>query len=131
MQAKPGALLILLVMLCLPLVSFAQATDSLLIQMARKWENAKVYTLGIAALMPEEYYDFKPTPEEMSFKEQLVHTAQNMQWLSTAYLSGDYPLKPAKDPVDKAAVLQLLAQSYDAALKAHKALNPTTFRGKR
>lgn len=30
----------------------AQSTDSLLNQLARKWSNAKAYTLKMAALMP-------------------------------------------------------------------------------
>lgn len=55
-------------------------------QLARKWNNAKVYALQLAAQMPEEAFEYKPTPEVMSFKEQLLHIAGNMQWLSSSFL---------------------------------------------
>lgn len=100
----------------------AQAHDSLVTQLSRKWVHAKAYTLKIAELMPAELYDFKPAPEEMSFKEQLLHTAQNMQRLSTSYLLTANNPHLKKEAKDKATVLQLLADSYDMALAAHQNL---------
>lgn len=75
----------------------------------------------MAELMPEEFYDFKPVPEEMSFKEQLLHIVQNMQWLSTSYLFEDKN-KTGKDaePKDKASVIKVLSDAYDMGLNAHK-----------
>ena len=66
----------------------AQGSDSLLNQLSAKWKNAKIYALKVAELMPEEQYNFKPVPDVMTFGEQLLHIAQNMNWLSSAYLSG-------------------------------------------
>ena len=37
--------------------------------------------------MPKENYDFKPTERQMSFKEQLIHINENMEWLSTTYFT--------------------------------------------
>jgi hypothetical protein len=31
--------------------------------------------------MPEDKYDYKPREREMSFKEQLLHIQDNMNWL--------------------------------------------------
>lgn len=56
----------------------AQPTDSLQAQLAQKWANSKTYTLKLADLMPEDKYDFRPSPEEMTFREQLLHIADNM-----------------------------------------------------
>lgn len=104
-----------------PFKTSAQSSDSLVTQLARKWENAKVYALKMAELMPEAFYDFKPVPEEMSFREQLLHIAQNMQWLSTSYFFEDKNkiIIDAK-PKDKASVIKELSDAYDIGLNAHK-----------
>jgi len=52
-----------------------------------KWENSKNYLIEIAQLMPEEYYDYKPTERQRSFIEQLTHIQGNMDWLSTKYFN--------------------------------------------
>ncbi len=102
----------------------AQSGDSLLTQLSRKWENAKVYALKMAELMPEEYYDFKPVPEEMSFREQLLHIAQNMQWLSTSYLFQDKnKIEKGESAKDKALVIKVLSDAYDMGLAAHKSIS--------
>ncbi len=88
----------------------AQSTDSLLNQLARKWSNAKAYTLKMAALMPEEGYMFKPMSDEMTFGEQLLHMAQNMTSLSSAYLFGaKQNTKPDNKPVSKQGIINTLA----------------------
>lgn len=55
--------------------------------------NARDYTILVAELMPENKYDFKPTKEEMSFGEQIMHMAGNLYWLSSSYVSKE-PLPP-------------------------------------
>jgi len=108
----------------IPFNLFAQASnDSILAQLTRKWTNAKVYALKMAELMPEEFYDFKPVPEEMSFKQQLLHIADNMEWLSSSYL-----FVPKKNKIDtavkgKAAVIKILNDGYDMGMMAHKNLS--------
>ena len=98
----------------------AQSSDSLQVQLARKWANSKTYTLKLADLMPEDKYDFRPTPEEMTFREQLLHIADNMTWLSSSYLFAEGPAKrTTKEKLPKAEVLKILAQAYDLGLKAH------------
>lgn len=122
MPFRLTALILALLCYSFSFTGFAQANDSLVSQLSRKWVHAKAYTLQIAELMPAEHYDFKPAPDEMSFKEQLLHTAQNMQRLSASYLLTDYKTQLKKEAGDKAAVLQILADSYDMALAAHQNL---------
>ena len=55
--------------------------------------NAMDYTTLVAELMPENKYDFRPTKEEMSFGEQIMHMAGNLYWLSSSYVSKE-PLPP-------------------------------------
>lgn len=122
MHLKFTTCCLLLILYSIPYKVCSQTNDSLLVQLSRKWTNAKAHTLKIADLMPGEFYDFKPVPEEMSFKEQLLHTAQNMQGLSSSYLLAASKPHLNKEAKDKAAVLQILADSYDMALAAHQNL---------
>ncbi|HKK75484.1 MAG TPA: DinB family protein [Saprospiraceae bacterium] len=97
----------------------AKAQDSYLQEFQQKWANAKAYTLELAQAMPEEYYDFKPTEEQMSFKRQLLHTASNMVWLSSAYLNGKkLEADLRSDDYTKAEVIELLERSFNNAAAA-------------
>lgn len=121
-------LLVLFAILSLPLGSRSQ--DSLLIaESVAKWQNSMAYLLEIAALMPDDAYGFKPTEEEMSFGQQLQHIAQNMVWLSTAYLKDGQPYvkdeKFAREmPPD--SVRALLSESFRFALEALQQLDTRT-----
>ena len=98
----------------------AQEMDSLNVQLAKKWTGSKTYALALANSMPEELYDFRPSPEEMTFREQLLHVADNMTWLSSAYLFVAAPPKQAKvAKMPKADLLKRLAEAFDLGQKAH------------
>jgi uncharacterized damage-inducible protein DinB len=95
----------------------AQTNDSLLNQLSAKWKNAKTYALKVAELMPEEQYNFKPVPDEMSFGEQLLHIAQNMNWLSSAYLLGSKQnIKSEAKLLSKQSIINTVSAAYDSAL---------------
>lgn len=101
--------------------AYAQSADSLQVQLGRKWVNSKTYTMKLANLMPEDKYDFRPTPEEMTFREQLLHIADNMTWLSSSYLFGEAPAKrTSTGKLSKADVLKIIGAAYDLGLKAHE-----------
>jgi len=102
----------------------AQPADSLQLQLARKWVNSKAYALKLAVLMPEDGYDFKASPGEMAFREQLLHIADNINWLSSSYLLVDGPAKRASGgKLTKDDVLKKLGEAYDLGLKAHMKMN--------
>lgn len=102
----------------------AQTTDSLINQLSRKWIHTKQYVLQMAELMPEEGYHYKPVAEIMSFKQQLLHIADNMQWLSSTYLLEKRQIpEPDTAKMDKAAVLKYVSDAYDMALEAHHKLD--------
>jgi uncharacterized damage-inducible protein DinB len=79
----------------------------------------------MAALMPERDDDFKPVKEEMSFKEHLLHIADNINWLSSEYLMVP-SMKRIKDTatLHKKAVIKILSDAYDSGLLSHRALSP-------
>jgi uncharacterized damage-inducible protein DinB len=54
-------------------------------------ENSKQYLLLLAEEMPEDKYDFKSTPESMSFEEHLMHIGWAMDWHSQTLLGGRKP----------------------------------------
>ncbi|MEZ4903898.1 MAG: DinB family protein [Spirosomataceae bacterium] len=113
------------------MVTFAQQ-DPWLTDLSQKWANAQKYSLEIANLMPETNFSFKPTAEEMSFGEQVVHTASNMVWLSSTYLTSEKPPALLADfkkleagKMSKSEILDVLTQSFDYASKAIQSTDPT------
>ncbi len=90
-----------------------------------KWKNAAAYTLEIAELMPEEHYDFKPTEEEMSFQQQLLHIMSNANWLSSDFLGGEkltQDLRTAE--YSKAEVIAILREGFANVAAALENLQP-------
>ncbi|MCM5530631.1 DinB family protein [Parasegetibacter sp. NRK P23] len=97
----------------------AQNNDSLFIASAlTKLENSKEYTLKVADLMPEHQYGFRPTKEEMSFGEQLLHICSNLGWLSSSYLStGNNPVsKKDSNLQNKDSIRKVVVETYDYAI---------------
>lgn len=83
-----------------------------------KWENSMNYLIGIADAMPEESFDFKPTERQMSFKEQLLHIKDNMDWLSNAYFTeSGYDKTKTELSATKTETIAILTQAFDSALQ--------------
>ncbi|MDP3681932.1 MAG: DinB family protein [Flavobacterium sp.] len=81
-----------------------------------KWDNSKDYLLAVAEAMPEDKYDYKPAEREMSFREQLFHIQDNMNWLGTTHFSGEkYVKKEAVKGLSKAQMIQEIKASFDKA----------------
>lgn len=74
-------------LLCIVIIVQGQA-NNLIEDFKKRWKNAADYTLEVAESMPEEFYDYKPTDEQLSFHDQLLHMVSNMNWLSSQYLGG-------------------------------------------
>ncbi len=78
-------LIILLVLVNYLTIIAQQITPKL--AFLEKWDNSKSYLIAIAEAMPEDKYNFKPTERQMSFKGQLIHINENMEWLATKYFN--------------------------------------------
>jgi uncharacterized damage-inducible protein DinB len=86
-------------------------------------KTSRDFTLKVAGQMPESSYDFKLTPPQMSFAEQMVHLAQSMSAF-TAPFSGQQP-KPAKPAsLSKKDVLAFMTKSFDNAIDQVSKLTP-------
>lgn len=69
------------------LSTFAQK-DNFLKEYLERWEQSRIYLLAVAESMPDSNYNFKPTPVEMSFAEQLMHIALAMDWQTQTLIRG-------------------------------------------
>lgn len=103
-------------------LSEAQSVDSVFLDAAyKRLVNSKAYSLEVAALMPSADYSFRPSADEMSFAEQLLHLCRNLRWLSSQYLNGQRdPMMNSYNGTQKDSILNVLTKSYDYALKSMK-----------
>ena len=83
-------------------------------------KTSKDFTVKVAEAMPEADYDFKLTPPQMSFAEQMIHIAQAQDFF-LSYLAGEKvgDAKPASK--SKADVVVFLKASFDKAIERAEA----------
>ena len=66
---------------------FAQQ-DDFIKEYLERLENSRKYLILVAETMPEDKYEFKATPESMSFAENLMHIGWAIDWHSQSLLGG-------------------------------------------
>jgi uncharacterized damage-inducible protein DinB len=79
----------------------------------KDWTNMKETMTKIADAMPEDKFDYKPTPAQRSFGEQILHVAQANVGLMKSL--GGKAAAPTIDKAatSKAATMKALTDSYD------------------
>ncbi len=93
--------------------------DTYLDDFKQKWRNATEYTLEIAEAMPAEYYDFKPTEDQMTFGEQMIHLTGNVNWLISSYLEGEKTDRQLRgQSYDKVETIAIMKQVFQNAAEA-------------
>jgi uncharacterized damage-inducible protein DinB len=98
------------------------------------WESTRTLVLGIVEIMPEDKYDFKPTPSVRTFRDNVIHlVAEN--YLFFGRVAGESLGNPAQNLKGRDEVLKALRESYDygskvwAGLTEEKALEMIEVRG--
>ena len=87
------------------------AQTNILAPLKTQWDNTRTLVEGIVAQVPEDMYDFRPTPEVRSFREQFTHLIdENFRFMAQA--AGETP------PMEKSAIEQL--KGRDEILRALK-----------
>ncbi|HEY6344642.1 MAG TPA: DinB family protein [Bryobacteraceae bacterium] len=81
------------------------------------------FTLKVADQMPEASYNFKLTPPQMSFAEQMVHLSQAMGAFLSAF-SGAPPNLGNPASMNKKDVMAFMRKSFDDAIAKVGALTP-------
>ena len=122
-----------------PVASAAQPSfpaTSFLAPTRATWESTRTLVLGIADSVPEDKYDFKPTPAVRTVREILIHLiGENYTFLSR--VSGENLGSNARfDSLkSRAEIMKALRESYDygarvwAGLTEEKALEMVAGRG--
>ena len=83
-----------------------------------QYDITKDLVLGMANAIPEAKYDFKPTPEVRTFREQLVHLI-NENYNYAALASGEKLGDPKRfdNLKSRAEILKTLKESYEHGSK--------------
>jgi uncharacterized damage-inducible protein DinB len=89
-------------------------------------KTSAAFTLKVADQMPEASYDFKLTPPQMSFAEQMVHLAQAQQFMRAA-LTGEKPAPAKPASMKKPDVLAFMRKSFDSTVEQISKLTPEQF----
>jgi uncharacterized damage-inducible protein DinB len=78
------------------------------------WESTRGLLLGIAEAIPEDKYDFKPTPAVRSFREVLIHLIGE-NYLFFSRVSGESLGGPERfnNLKTREEILKTLRESYD------------------
>jgi uncharacterized damage-inducible protein DinB len=91
------------------------------------WQISRQFTIDVANAMPAEFYGFKPSPEEMTFGEQIVHIAGSnvYRFHEITGIQPAFPFDPSKPlPSDKESALKFLELSFDYVLDVLPKITP-------
>ena len=82
--------------------------------LTQDWERQKDALMGIADAMPEETFEYRSTPAQRSYGEQVLHIAMvNVKLLQLVGGNTPSPSFAADGLTTKAEMLAALAESYD------------------
>jgi uncharacterized damage-inducible protein DinB len=101
----------------------ALAQSDIKAAVSKHLKTSRDFTLKVADQMPEASYDFKLTPPQMSFAQQIVHLSQALdEFLSPVSGERPNPGKPAS--MNKKDVMAFVQQSFDRAIERVSKLTP-------
>ena len=100
-------------LLCLPLLTSTLPEPDFKANFLDIWGRARAYTLEVAEAMPESAYDFRPMPEVMSFREQLLHVSRNLHWITATLLGKNSPPEESSwENLSKKELIAVLEKSF-------------------
>ena len=113
--------------LLLPLVAFLasqmQAQDELKAAVLKHLKTSRDFTLKVADQMPASNYDFKLTPAQMSFAQQLVHLSQAFDYILASF-TGEKPNPAKPKSMNKEDVMAFIKTSFDNGIEKISKLTP-------
>ncbi|WP_299107152.1 DinB family protein [uncultured Winogradskyella sp.] len=99
-------------------------------------ENSRDYLILVAEMMPEDKYNFKATPESLSFAENLLHIGFAVDWHSLSLLGGRESRDWKTDTVYKVAekskkqMIATINQTFEEAIKLIKEFDTSQLNNK-
>jgi uncharacterized damage-inducible protein DinB len=104
------------------------AQTSFLAPVKTQWDNTRTLVEGIVAQVPEDTYDFRPTPEVRSFREQFTHLiGENFRFMAQA--AGETaPMETSAIDALKGRdeIIKALKESYDYGAKVWAGMTDQT-----
>jgi len=92
-----------------------RAADNIVGPLKTQWENVRNLIVKVAEAVPEDKYDYKPTPEVRSFREQFVHVVgENHMFMG--FVAGEKSAPP-QDLKTREQIVNALNESYDYGAK--------------
>jgi uncharacterized damage-inducible protein DinB len=118
-------------------IATAQAADDIVGPLRTQWGVTRDLVVNLVQIMPEEKYDYKPTPEIRSFRETIAHMIlENYNFMSMV-AGASAPDKAKFEALkSKDELIKALSESYAfgertlAALTDTTAVEKITMRGK-
>jgi len=89
----------------------------------KHFKTSREFTLKVADQMPESTYDFKLTPPQMSFAEQMVHLSQALEYFLAPF-GGEKPNPGKPASMNKKDVVAFMGKSFDRAIERVSKLTP-------
>ena len=86
-------------------------------------KTSRDFTVKVADAMPAADYDFKLTPPQMSFGQQLTHLSQGLSYFLSPF-SGEKPGEAKPKSTAKADVVDFIKMSFDEAIAKVSKLTP-------
>ena len=91
--------------------------------LSKHFKTSEDFTVKVAEAMPESNYDFKLTPAQMSFREQMVHLSQGLDYILSG-LSGEKTNPPKPASKSKSDTEAFIRSSYERAIDRISKLTP-------
>jgi uncharacterized damage-inducible protein DinB len=89
-------------------------------------KTSRDFSLKVAGQMPESTYDFKLTPPQMSFADQMVHLSGSLDFFLSS-ISGEKPKNGKPASMKKSDVIAFMTKSFDDAVDRVLKLSPEVF----
>jgi len=93
----------------------AYSQDMVKSTIVKHLQTSKAFTIKVAEAMPEDSFDFKLTPPQMSFAGQMTHLAQGLTYF-TSPLTGEKPNPGKPASMSKVDVIAFMNTSFDKAI---------------
>lgn len=105
-------------MLLCPTLALAQAASPVSADLAKDWADQKARMVALAEAMPADKYEFKATPEQRTYGEQLLHLAQgHVRFLKAVDPAGKVPAPSLGEAHDRDSVIKAVSAAYDYGQK--------------
>lgn len=99
------------------------ARDDVKTAVLKHLKTSRDFTLKVADQMPASSYDFKLTPPQMSFTQQLVHLSQGFDYILASF-TGEKPNPAKPTSMSKKDVMAFVRTSFDTVIEKISKLTP-------